>query len=136
MRHPFRWHQNNVKEKYVLFVWLDVWAHIFEIFARQEIEAFVIINYEVLLSATNEVSQEITQTINNACFPSINESLSRQRRRLELHKRDKSSYVKLKKTEIKRWDLCKEQIECKNLMEDLSPIISEFGYTWDMENPF
>jgi len=131
MTHPFRWeHKDNhhMDKLSLLFVWLDVWTHTFE--ALQQIQSFAVINYEMLLSSSsNNTSYDLHTSIENSCFP---DTPSEQLQPYQQNVLD----AKQGDTEVFLWEFCAQDNECRSLMDDLTPIISQFGYSWNSTNPF
>jgi hypothetical protein len=130
MTHPFRWGINDMDKLSLLFVWLDVWTHTLEILALEEIQSFAVLNYEILPSSLNRnTSQELDTIIENSCFPDAQWE--------QLHIFQQTNVAdNVQQTDTELWNSCENNTECHSLMDDLTPIISQFGYSWNKDNPF
>jgi len=141
MRHPFCWSplvQSTRRKPFeFLFIWLDVWTNILELLASQQIESFAIINYEVLVYSKEQYSKEISVMIKNSCHHQVRKTHIQDRRKLEFHRRkNDTSFINLKKAVLERWKYCEKISECHDLMNNLGPIMLDFGYTWNKTKPF
>merc|ERR1712129_568137 len=141
MRHPFRWHRIGVDQNHILFVWLDAWANTLEQLLNNKVDGFAIVNYEMLLLAQDEISQEIPVTIRNSCISQMNKTqvVNQRRRRLEFHENistTTSNYLNLTWNEELTWNMCVKDEQCRSCMDELAPLISEFGYSFNQSNLF
>lgn len=134
MKHPLLWRGRRIKLVDLPIIWLDTWANTLDLLFRGKIESFAVVNFEILKQETNEITKELSSMITDSCPYYTN-----QARRLSSHVRSfnpKFNYDVLDLYEKDYWDRCERMKECNDIMNDLTPLMSEFGYTWDRNNFF
>jgi hypothetical protein len=155
VRHPLEWHDLSVlgegaTQLDTLYIWLHVWAHTLNLLHSGAIKSFAVVNYEALVRYKSEITDTLGMQIQEDCLvTSSNDNGSsnnprmgnsrhhhgRVRRRLELHDQgDLSEYRSMGDQALELQKHCQHDDQCRNLMEDLTPLIKEFGYHWPAED--
>lgn len=137
MRHPFFTHDKTVEKEGNTFfpyntrqlifplIWLDVWAHVLHQLAHNQVNSFVIVQYEATLLESYP-SRKLQAFIENEC-----NGPEERHRRLELHEKG-HDYSSLKQDQVDMWNVCQSDKICKDLMADLEPLMTKnFGYSWN-----
>ena len=129
MRHPFAWNwpfttlDATLVEKvdFQPIVWLHVWTYVLDLVNKEMIESFAIVNYEMLISRKEAVTDELVDLINRGCGIDVNVKKQTKatdsnfaRRRLELHtnKFDASMYLAESKI-VKAFTKCDRDVKCR-----------------------
>jgi len=147
MRHPLRWFKEGIREINLPIIWLDVWSHTLEQILEKDIQNFAVINYEMMVTAPNEVLPELHDMITMECLSG--------RRASEIENHDNLAKYGVTPGPITTWDSkedffdeqnivrekslwfkCNRDAHCRELMNELSPYMSKFGYSWDPDNFF
>jgi len=143
MRHPFVWTPpKHITEQvanpglFFLTQWLNVWAHVLEQLSKEQVYSFAVVQYETLVERSDELSQELSDLIQKDCAIDLHHATTPENRRLHLHKAQSSKYLIPTNGTLTRWNLCEQSIECLELMDQLVPIISQLGYSWDKDAYF
>ena len=143
MRHPFAAHPYDwtphypdvlsYEAKSLLFVWLDIWTHLLEQLAEGRVAKHIVLQYEAMLGLWEQTSAETSTLIREGCNVK-NPEISKRKRRLEYHNDFTlpTEKVSTRKKMVKHQSACVEHNTCLSLMNDLAPIILEFGYSWDI----
>ena len=144
MRHPFAWN-SELRQHYLPFirnplflptVWLNVWTYVLELLANNNVESYVVVNYEMLVRNRGAVSTELADLIRHECNMESKPSYS-VRRKLHLHSEmDSSEYLAPSPKSVNAYDKCKLDAECRELMEESASVLCKFGYSWDPQAPF
>jgi len=126
MQHPFGW---KPRFKQRIFdqpiIWLDTWVYTLEMLLKNEIKSFAVVNYEMLLLKPRDVLNELGFQIQESCPFSD---------KIELNKEVITTNERM--DDVDSFKKCEEIQYCRNVMNDLSPLISEFGYSWDKYSYF
>jgi len=125
MQHPFRWKPRFKQRVFDQpIIWLDTWVYTLEMLSKNEIKSFAVVNYEMLLLQPRDVLNELGFQIQESC-PFTD--------KIELNKEVITINEKM---DDNLFDKCENIEYCRNMMNDLSPLISAFGYGWDKNSYF
>lgn len=137
-------HRPDAGALLAMTVWLDIWANVLGQLADGQVELYAVVNFETLILHHEQVSLELSTAIKEGCgLPQQdtgghNKDNSRValRRRLDLREGNSTQFLAPKEKGLKLWEKCETKPLCKQMMEELTPIMAELGYTWDRTATF
>jgi len=137
MRHPLLARGQGLRAFELPLIWLDTWTHTLEQILEGKIESFAVVNYEMLLLEKDDLSQELSTIIKNSC--PYQEDERRYFRRLNFREKEFTpdfTFDNLSYLEKHFWKSCSIRGDCVKAMNEMKPIMYEFGYIWNMEKYF
>lgn len=139
LRHPMTYNEFQTWKEVrdnpdFLLGWLDVWTHVLDLLANDQVESYAIVTYESLVDYTGDIGKEMMDIIQHDNSHTFDPILGR---RLHFHSaKNTSKYLRPTRKMVDRWKQCLTREPCHDLLEDLNnDVFPYMGYYLDSLDP-